>query len=581
MDRQQKNVDRFLKLGYSYGDILRVLGSLRYDAQTNDILEVLIKTCRSTSRSSQAARPGHSSPLQLVPRGCSPPLQTQTSLIGPEEERESGGSFRPIVIDGSNVAMSHGNKQVFSCRGVQLAVKWFWERGHRDITVFVPLWRKEQTRPEAPITDQHILHELERRKILVFTPSRCVNGKRVVCYDDRYIVKLACDSDGIIVSNDNYRDLQIEKPQWKKFIEERLLMYTFANDKFMPPDDPLGRNGPTIDNFLRKNPKVPVHKRQHCPYGKKCTYGVKCKFYHPERNQSQLSVADELREKNKLALDRDQSTEGRSCSPLQGSPPFTPTSATATLYEHGQSNHSHCSFSPTTTLLCQEAPPSRLSPSEQLESSRETVSPGSLETSLSRVYIQDPGCSPQASYSSNSGVMGPNHSHRDEDHCFSSALSSCSHRPGSGSAVPECCCTPYMQQNISLEAMKDSDSSASSQRMYCHQHARRSYSVTAQGRDVVQCKEEHHLHHPVQQNAFSSDIYPHIHRWIPDRQAAGLSVSGPSDLLSEQRRSVRTKLSTIFPQPTVDHVMGLHPHTLDTSELIPLIHNFRTGYVRF
>lgn len=78
--------------------------------------------------------------------------------------------------------------------------------------------------------DQHILHELERRKILVYTPSRCVNGKRVVCYDDRYIVKLAFDIDGIIVSNDNYRDLQTENFQWKKFIEERLLMYTFAND---------------------------------------------------------------------------------------------------------------------------------------------------------------------------------------------------------------------------------------------------------------------------------------------------------------------------------------------------------------
>lgn len=79
--------------------------------------------------------------------------------------------------------------------------------------------------------DQHLLHELEKKKILVFTPSRCVNGKRVVCYDDRYIIKLAYDSDGIIVSNDNYRDLQIEKPQWKKFIEERLLMYSFVNDK--------------------------------------------------------------------------------------------------------------------------------------------------------------------------------------------------------------------------------------------------------------------------------------------------------------------------------------------------------------
>lgn len=80
-------------------------------------------------------------------------------------------------------------------------------------------------------TDQQILRELERKKILVFTPSRRVAGKRVVCYDDRFIVKLAYDVDGIIVSNDTYRDLQGEKPEWKRFIEERLLMYSFVNDK--------------------------------------------------------------------------------------------------------------------------------------------------------------------------------------------------------------------------------------------------------------------------------------------------------------------------------------------------------------
>ncbi|KAJ8385933.1 hypothetical protein AAFF_G00178950 [Aldrovandia affinis] len=415
MDRQQSNVDRFLKLGYSYGDILRVLESLRHDAQTNDILEELIKTCRSASATpspSPPPRPGHSSP-QLVARGCSSPQPPQPSLATQEEEeRDPSGGFRPVVIDGSNVAMSHGNKQVFSCRGVQLAVRWFLERGHRDITVFVPLWRKEQPRPEAPITDQHILLELEKAKILVFTPSRCVNGKRVVCYDDRYIVKLAYDCDGVIVSNDNYRDLQVEKPQWKRFIEERLLMYTFANDKFMPPDDPLGRNGPTIDNFLRKKPKVPVHKLQHCPYGKKCTYGVKCKFYHPERNQSQLSVADELRAKNKLTSGRDQPADTRSCSPMHGRPPFAPTSAPATLYEQGQSNAPYSGLLSSTALSSQEAPPRRFSPSEQLDSPRETGSPahfrksptcpspdideafGSFEGSLSRLYIQEPGGMP-------------------------------------------------------------------------------------------------------------------------------------------------------------------------------------------
>lgn len=85
--------------------------------------------------------------------------------------------------------------------------------------------------PFLPTVDQEILRRLEKDKILVFTPSRRVQGRRVVCYDDRFIVKLAYESDGIIVSNDNYRDLANEKPEWKKFIDERLLMYSFVNDK--------------------------------------------------------------------------------------------------------------------------------------------------------------------------------------------------------------------------------------------------------------------------------------------------------------------------------------------------------------
>uniref|UniRef100_A0A8D0GK45 C3H1-type domain-containing protein n=1 Tax=Sphenodon punctatus TaxID=8508 RepID=A0A8D0GK45_SPHPU len=138
--------------------------------------------------------------------------------------------------------------------------------------------------------------------ILVYTPSRKVKGKRMVCYDDRYIVKLAFEKDGIIVYNDNFRDLQNENPEWKWFIEQRLLMYSFVTDKFMPPDDPLGRHGPTLDNFLSKKPMLPEPRWHICPYGKKCTYGSKCKFYHPERlNHAQLPVADELRAKTKAS----------------------------------------------------------------------------------------------------------------------------------------------------------------------------------------------------------------------------------------------------------------------------------------
>lgn len=67
--------------------------------------------------------------------------------------------------------------------------------------------------------------------MLVFTPARRIGGKRVVCYDDRYVLKLAVENNGIVVSNDNYRDLLNEKAEFKKVVEERLLMYSFVNDR--------------------------------------------------------------------------------------------------------------------------------------------------------------------------------------------------------------------------------------------------------------------------------------------------------------------------------------------------------------
>ncbi|XP_032993387.1 probable ribonuclease ZC3H12B [Lacerta agilis] len=291
----QSKLDFALKLGYPGDQIQAVLNKLGADALTNDILAELVRLGNKVENEGQASTGNTTGPAGTK-EVASPELSLEDEVV------DSSDNLRPIVIDGSNVAMSHGNKEAFSCRGIQLAVDWFLEKGHKDITVFVPTWRKEQSRPDAPITDQDILHKLEKEKILVFTPSRRVQGRRVVCYDDRFIVKLACESDGIIVSNDNYRDLQNEKPEWKKFVEERLLMYSFVNDKFMPPDDPLGRHGPSLENFLRKRPVVPEHKKQPCPYGKKCTYGHKCKYYHPERaNQPLRSVADELRISAKLS----------------------------------------------------------------------------------------------------------------------------------------------------------------------------------------------------------------------------------------------------------------------------------------
>ena len=44
----------------------------------------------------------------------------------------------------------------------------------------------------------------------------------------RYILKLAAADGGVVVSNDNYRDLINESPEFKEVVETRLLMYSFV-----------------------------------------------------------------------------------------------------------------------------------------------------------------------------------------------------------------------------------------------------------------------------------------------------------------------------------------------------------------
>ncbi|XP_075218561.1 zinc finger CCCH-type containing protein regnase 1 isoform X2 [Lycorma delicatula] len=315
-------VEFALKLGYTERQVQAALQKLGPNPGQNELLAELIKLGAQTSpRLGSDSDSALNTVEDLECSGSESQLVVTASIVSDTETLR----FRPVVIDGSNVAMSHGNKEVFSCRGIKLCVDWFRARGHKEITVFVPKWRKEAARPDNPITDQEILNELERERLLVFTPSRLVGGKRMICYDDRYILRLAAEIDGIVVSNDNYRDLAQENPEFRRVVEERILMYSFVNDRFMPPDDPLGRSGPTLDNFLRVQP----HPPPPCPYAKKCTYGNKCKFHHPERGPlPHKSVTERLVEHAQRQLQargRDHSPAGNQVKGKSLSLPLQPS----------------------------------------------------------------------------------------------------------------------------------------------------------------------------------------------------------------------------------------------------------------
>ncbi|XP_036399698.1 NEDD4-binding protein 1 [Megalops cyprinoides] len=191
--------------------------------------------------------PPRAAPLTGVSR-FQQSLRTPYRLTLQNEPGEPG--LRHIIIDGSNVAMMHGLHRFFSCRGIAIAVETFWKRGHREITVFVPQWRQKR---DPNITEQHFLTQLEDLRLLSFTPSREVCGQRISSHDDRFLLHLAEKTDGVIVTNDNMREFVDTSEAWRQIIKERLLQFTFVEDHFLIPDDPLGKHGPQLDEFLRKD----------------------------------------------------------------------------------------------------------------------------------------------------------------------------------------------------------------------------------------------------------------------------------------------------------------------------------------
>ncbi|KAF6730666.1 NEDD4-binding protein 1 [Oryzias melastigma] len=210
----------------------------------------------STSSVRTKERPGSMPPPSLVVTGEQRFLEgLQTPFKLKLTDEPGNPSLRTIIIDGSNVAMSHGLGHFFSCRGIALAVQHFWDRGHRNISVLIPQFRQKN---DSRTKERHFLTELQTVGLLSYTPSREVQGKRITAYDDRLILQLAQKTDGVIVTNDNLRDLLDESVVWRDIIRKRLLQYTFVGDLFMVPDDPLGRSGPHLDQFLRLQQRAPV-----------------------------------------------------------------------------------------------------------------------------------------------------------------------------------------------------------------------------------------------------------------------------------------------------------------------------------
>jgi ribonuclease ZC3H12 len=121
---------------------------------------------------------------------------------------------------------SHGNQigRVFSCKGINIVVDYFFKRGHQNIKALVPRFRRGNSDQDCPTIHPEILDVLDARGFLTYTPSRYVNNRLILPYDDRFILKAAVYYNAVIVSNDNYKDLWQEDPSWKRQVETRCVL---------------------------------------------------------------------------------------------------------------------------------------------------------------------------------------------------------------------------------------------------------------------------------------------------------------------------------------------------------------------
>ena len=139
-------------------------------------------------------------PIQpILPR----PVQPVNPVVASQT-----GVLRLVVMDGMNMAMAHGMQRAFSVRGLVLAMEFFRQRGH-EVVVFLPRRKWTAATPE----DQKILTTMEQNKIIVLVQNKH--------YDDKFIIEHAAAKQGVILSNDRYRDVLLTNPEFTDQISNR------------------------------------------------------------------------------------------------------------------------------------------------------------------------------------------------------------------------------------------------------------------------------------------------------------------------------------------------------------------------
>lgn len=295
--------------------------------------------------------------------------------------------------------------------------------------------------------------------------------------------------------------------------------------------------------------------------GKKCTYGIKCKFHHPERaKQSNRSVADELRESAKHPSTAQKQSSARS-SPVPGQSLLLVEDMAKKLtlghesgslkkdHKHDQSKSSHRSNKRSTSRKEKTGQHS----SSDHGSVRQSGSQEQLDSGLGSIDSQPM----DAPWSVCDHQYGPTYGSAQHPHSvrqqFCPPCSCCSHGLSSQGTAPA---FPHHNQQYSIPYPPHyAGYGAYPVSLPAHSQPTDFQNSRVHGRQQPQYWSDPFGAHPLPVRSLPGDRSP----WEPPR---GVSPSG------EKREVVRKKLMAIFSAQLVDTAMDMFPQQMDPQLLV-------------
>ena len=133
-------------------------------------------------------------------------------------------NFKPVIFDGSNIARNNQSSKIADLNDVLLCKNDLIKQGVPPQNIFI-------------IFGSGLRHYLKTQKQKAFyekmIKEKNTNQAPSGQDDDWFIINFAIQYDGVIITNDEYKEYKNKDLKIKKFLDKNIIKYTILNDKIV------------------------------------------------------------------------------------------------------------------------------------------------------------------------------------------------------------------------------------------------------------------------------------------------------------------------------------------------------------